>query len=146
MKKALPIILTGAAAIFLYFVSKANAAKKLKIYFRDLSTKKIPGQILPSIFVRFNINNGSNTPITVNSIVGDIFVNNNPLGSVSNFDKFTIAANSQSIYSVKIDAPITSIAQTVFNLFKKKQKFSVRFEGNVNSSGVLIPISQKLEL
>lgn len=144
MKKALPFILTGAAVLLFYFYSKGAAAKNLKVYFKDIYTKKIKGQLFPAIYARFTINNGANTPLTVNSIVGDITVNGNAFSSVSSFDKYTIAANSSSVLTLKIETPVTSVAQLVYNLLTRKEKINVRFEGTVNSTGVVMPISQSI--
>ena len=146
MKKYLPIILTGAAAIFFYFFSRTQAAKNLKIYFRDLQLKKIKGKVLPEIFARFTINNGSNTPLSINSIVGDITVNGSALSSVSQFEKMTIPANSASVLNLKIQTPALNVAQVVYSMFGKKQSVTVGFEGTVNSNGILIPISQSVKM
>ena len=73
----------GAGAVALYFWSKAQAGKNIKVYLSGVSLGR-GSNVIPDIFAKFRIVNGSNTPITLKSIVGDLFVNDKQIASVSN--------------------------------------------------------------
>jgi LEA14-like dessication related protein len=146
MRKFLPLIITAGVAIAFYFFSKGQAAKNLKIYFRNVTAKWQRGNILPTIFAQFNIVNPSNTPLTLTSIAGDILINGQVVAAVSMLDKMTIQPNSTSVLNIKIDASAVSAGQVLFNIIRNKEKVKAAFEGTVNSGGVLIPISQSVNL
>jgi LEA14-like dessication related protein len=141
MKKYLPFIVIAAGAAF-YFLSKGGAAKKLRIYFKDLNFGKSTGWKIPDVFARFRIVNPTNTALTVDSIAGDIFVNKNLLASIQNLGKVTIPANSEIIYPIKIQTSAFNVLNTVYQFIKNKEKVNIYFEGTVNSSGLALPIKQ----
>ena len=141
MKKYFPFIVIGGA-VALYFLSKAGAAKKIRVYFKDISLGKSKGLHLPDIFARFRIVNPTNTPLSVDSIAGDIYFNKNLLASVQNLSKFTIEPNSELIYPVKIETSAFSLLQTLYDYLRNKEKITISFDGTVNSSGVVIPVKQ----
>ena len=141
MKKYLPFLLFGGA-IAVYFLSKANAAKKLSVYFKDLSFGKATGFRIPDLFARFRIVNPTNTPLTIDSIAGDIYFNKSLLASVQNLSKVVIPANSEIIYPIKIEASAFGIAQTVYNYIRNRDRITVSFDGNVNSTGIVMPLKQ----
>jgi len=144
MKKSLPFIIAGAGLILFYFLSKAKAGKSLKINFFDISFGSGSGFNVPDLFVRFQIINPSRTPITIDSIVGDLIINNENFATISNVEKFTIPAQQTILYKVKVQIGVLNAFTTLYTLFKNKQKLKVTFNGNVNSSGIMIPINQTL--
>lgn len=141
MKKYFPFIIVGGA-VALYFMSKAGAAKKLRVYFKDVSFGKSKGIRIPEIFARFRLVNPTNTPMTVDSIAGDIYFNKSLLASIQNLNKITINPNSEILYPVKIETSAFSLIQTLYNYLQNREKITVSFEGTVNSSGVVIPVKQ----
>lgn len=141
MKKYFPFLIVGGA-VALYFLSQSGAAGKLRVYFKSISFGKTKGFKLPEIFAIFRIVNPTNTPLTVDSLAGDIYFNKNLLASVQNLNKVTINANSELLYSVKIESSAFSLVQTLYDFIKNKQKITVSFEGTVNSSGIVLPIKQ----
>lgn len=132
----------GAGAVALYFWSKAQAGKNIKVYLSGLSIGK--GKAIPDIFAKFRIVNGSNTPVTIQSIVGDLFVNDRQLASVSNTERFDIPGNKEVFYSVKVSPNIFTILSIVTNLIKAKQRIKVTFNGTVNTTGLVIPINETI--
>lgn len=141
MKKYFPFILVGGA-VALYFLSKSGAASKLRVYFKSVSFGKTKGFKIPEIFAIFRLVNPTNTPLSVDSLAGDIYFNKNLLASVQNLNKVTINPNSELLYSVKIESSAFSLIQTLYDYIKNKQKITVSFEGTVNSSGITLPIKQ----
>ena len=141
MKRYFPVILLAGAAV-LYFFSRGTAAKKIRVYFNDLSLGKTTGFKLPEIFARFRIVNPTNTPLSVDSIAGDIFVNKNLLASIQNLTPVSIPANSEILYPIKVNISAFNVINTVYQFIKNKQKINVYFDGTVNSSGVSFPLKQ----
>lgn len=141
MKKILPFLLIGGAAA-LYFMSKAGAAKKIKVYFKDVYFGKITGWRLPDIFARFRIVNPTNTALSITSLAGDLYFNKSQLASIQNLEKIDIPANSEIEYKIKIEGSPLQLATTLWSYFKSKQKITLSFDGSVNSGGIVIPIKQ----
>ena len=142
MKKYLPFLVIGGAAIGLYFYSKVQAAKKIKVNFKDVFFGEIKGFRIPDIYARFTITNPTNTALSVTSIAGDIYMNNEILTSLQNLEKIDIPANSEIIYKIKITTAPLQLIQALYKYFKHKQKVTFAFKGTVNSSGFVIPLDQ----
>ncbi|NDA63441.1 MAG: hypothetical protein EBX50_15585 [Chitinophagia bacterium] len=144
MSKTVKILLTvlGIGAAWYYF-SKARAGQNLRINFSGLKFGKFTGLSLP-LQLSFNIVNGSSTPITVNSIVGEVYVNGRVLSTVNNLDRFEIPANSSTVYTTLVQTSAIDAIQVVRGLIKDKKKLTVTFKGNVNSTGMMIPVEQTI--
>lgn len=142
MNKTLKLILTvgGIAAVW-YFISKARAGKNLRVNFQNLKFGKFTGLTLP-IELSFSIINGSSTPITVNSIVGEVYVNDRILSTVNNVDRFDIPGNSSVLYKTTVQTGGLDVINVVRGLIKDKKKLAVTFKGQVNSTGLMIPVEQ----
>jgi LEA14-like dessication related protein len=144
MKKYLPFVLVAAAVAY-YYVSFGSAAKKLKFYFQSIKFGPSRGFSIPPIFAVFRIVNPSNTTISIDSIAGDITINGSPLASIQNLEKFTVSARSERLFEIKIQAPITNVLSTAYQLFTTKgKKYSIAFDGTVNAAGAAIAINQTI--
>ena len=142
MKKYFPFILIAGAVAYYYF-SFGSAAKKIKVYFQSIKFGASKGFKIPPIFAVFRIVNPSNTDLTVNSVAGDILVNGSVLASIQNLQAFTIPARSEKFYDIKIEAPISNVLRTAYNLFTTKgKKYTVSFDGTVNAAGAAIAVNQ----
>lgn len=133
----------GVGAFALYFLSKAQAGKNIKVYLSGLQLSK-SNSVFPDIFAKFRIVNGSSTPVTLKSIVGDLYVNDRQIASVSNTDTFAIPANKEVFYSVKISPNVFTLLSIVTNLIKAKQRIKITFAGTINTTGVIIPINETI--
>ena len=142
--KAMYILPIAAGAAVLYFMSKAQAGKNIKVYLQGL--KFSGGGIVPNIFLNFRVVNGTSTSVSIDSLVGEVFINNKFFASVSNTDKFNIPANAETYYTVKLSPSGLSTIAIVYNLIKNKQAVTVEFSGTVNSTGALIPVRQKINI
>jgi LEA14-like dessication related protein len=145
MKRNTIIILGVVAAAGLYFFMRGKAAKRLQVAFYDLKLGEIKGLKIPDIFARFKIINPTSTPLSVNSIAGEVFLNNILFSSVSNLDKAQIPGNSETLYSVKI-TPGLSAFYALYNLIKNKKNADIVFKGTVNTTGVVLPINEAVSL
>jgi len=144
MKKYGVYITTVIGAIALYFLSKGQAAKSVKVYFNSLGLGKVKGFNLPEILAKFRIVNPTNTPLSVTSLLGDIFINDNQFASIQQTDMLDIPANKEVIYTVKVQVPAMSIVTTLLPLLKRKQKIKITYTGTINSMGILVPISDTI--
>jgi LEA14-like dessication related protein len=144
MKKYGVYIATVIGAVALYFLSKAQAGKQVKVYFNSLSLGKVKGLNLPEILAKFRIVNPTNTPLSVRSLAGDIFVNDSQFASLQQNEPLEIPANNEVIYTVKLQVPALSILTTVLPLLKSKKKIKITYTGTINSMGILIPISDTI--
>jgi LEA14-like dessication related protein len=144
MKKSSLIFTAILGAVGLFFYSRMASAKVLKIYFDSLDIGKIKGFSLPDMFAKFKIINPSNTPLSIQALAGDIYFNDQSLAYVSQTEKFTIPANQEIIYKVKITTPILSVLPVLISIIRKKQKIKLTFTGTINSSGVLIPVNNTI--
>jgi LEA14-like dessication related protein len=131
------------AAVLLYLLSKKSAANNLRVYFQTIGLKKASGLNLPTITATFRIVNPTSSTLTIDSLAGDLLVNNKLLSTLQNNEKFTVAAKSESLYTVNIKTPIFNALTTVIQLLKAKTKnIKVDFVGTANSGGILIPIDE----
>jgi len=139
----------GAAVLItgLYLFSKSNAGKKLNVVFRGIGFKK-SGGILPTIVANVALQNPTNTPLTFNSIVGNLYINDKFLGDVSQFGKSTVLPNSEQLYSLNLRAGAAGVVQTVYSLWlnRKSLKVVARFDANVNVDGFIIPINETVNV
>jgi len=143
MKKQ--ILFIGIGAIILYLLSKKSAAKNLLVYFQTLSVKKSGGLNFPTIQAVFRLVNPSSSPLTIDTIAGDIMVNDKLFSTLAQVNPITIAANSETLYSVNIKTPIFNALTTLVQLIRNKTKhIKIDFKGTANSGGILLPINDTI--
>jgi LEA14-like dessication related protein len=144
MKKYIPFIaVLGVSAIY-FFMSKAKAVKSLKVYFQTLKFDKVTGFRIPPIYAVFRIVNPTDTSLSVDSIAGNVTVNNKLLATIQNLNKIEIAGRSEILYPIKIQAPVLSTAFTILDLIKTPGKMKVAFDGTVNAGNVTIDVEQSI--
>lgn len=146
MKRNTLIILGVIAAAGLYFFTRGKAAKKLQVFFNDLKLGEIKGLKIPDIYARFKVINPTNTDLSVTSIAGSIYLNGKLLTTVSNLERQTIPANTETLYSVKVVTPALNAAYALYNLIKNRKDAEIEFKGTVNTTGVVIPIDESVNV
>lgn len=142
MKKYFPYIF-GAAAIgaLYYFMRLKKASDTIKVFLSGISIAKPSGLALPTLVLKFTIQNPTNVPVNVLGITGDVYANNNFLANVSNLNKVIIQPNAETIYPVEVKASLFDAASTVLSLLKKDSGLTVTAEMNVNVDDILYPVS-----
>lgn len=142
MNKNIKLLIgVGIFGAILYYFSKARAGQNLRVSFFGIKFGKLRGFNLP-IEAKFRLINGSNTPVTINSIVGELRVNGKQLSTVSQVQPFDVAGNSDTIYTVNVQTGAFDVINIVRDFIKRKQKLVVEFDGIVNSTGIMIPVQQ----
>ena len=142
-RKLIAPLLLSAGVIYAFFLyGKTTAAKSLKILFQNIKLEKSTGLNLPTLLVNFKIINPSSTPLRIESIVGDLFINNKLLSTISQTLPVTIPANNVTVYSIKMETGIVQAVATLLQLIKQKKGLTLTFKGQANSTGFMIPIQQ----
>lgn len=128
-------------AVFLY--GKTTAAKNLRVLFQGIKFQKPSGANFP-ILLGLKFVNPSSSPIKINSIVGDLFINGHLFNTVTQTNSITIPGNDTVTRTVRIETGLLQAISTVAQLIREKKKFTVTFKGVANSTGFMIPIEQTL--
>lgn len=102
---------------------------------------KKSGGIIPDFYARFRIVNPTNTPVTVKSITGQLYLNKKLLADIQQLTSTTISANEEIEFEIRIKPSAYTALVALYNIVKKKEKLTLNFEGNVNSSGFVLPVS-----
>lgn len=126
------------------YIAKANAGKKIKVNFHTLKLLASSGLNLPTIQAIFSLQNPTSQQITINSLVGTIYVNGQELSNVTSFSKITIPGNNEIFLPINIKTGIISAVKNVIALLKKKNKITVSFKGTVNAENFTIPIAETI--
>jgi LEA14-like dessication related protein len=146
MKRNALIIGGIIAAVAAFYFFRIKAAKKLQVYFKDITVGNITGLKIPDIFARFRIINPTDTALDVKSVAGSIYLNGKLLTSINNLQKQTIAPNSEDIYSLKIVTPPLNLVLAIVSLIRNKKTAEITFEGVVNTSGFAIPVKESVNV
>ena len=143
-----------AAGVVLYLMSKKSTAKNLKVLLSNVDFAKQKGLNLPRLILQFRLINPTNQQLTLNALTGDLYINEKLYSTINSLQETTIPANSELMYNVNVDTPIIQSLTSLILFFKERlrnkkagkpqDKLNVQFKGNVNSGGIIIPISQTL--
>ena len=141
MDKKLFFAVAGGAVLWWYLANKKKAAGLLNI---DLSAVGISssGGFIPNVKLTFKASNPTNTPITVKSILGNVFVNDTQIATVSDFTGFTIPANGSTEFSTIVAPNIAGALSSVTSLLSSGA--NITFSGTVNAEGLTVPITKTL--
>ena len=91
--------------------------------------------------------NPSNQSATINSIVGELYVNNKFLGNVTSFTSQKILPKASSNVSFTIKPSLLSALPIIKSiLYNKSKGYSFTFKGNANVDGIVIPIETSYNL
>jgi LEA14-like dessication related protein len=104
---------------------------------------KFTGLSLP-ILANFRIINPTNTPLKIENITGDIFINGKLISTVTQLTPFNIAGNSEIVYPVNVQTGLMDAINVVRQFIRERKKFTVTFKGSANSTGILIPIENTI--
>lgn len=139
-------IVGGVALLGLYFLMRGKAAKRLQIFFKDIRVGEIKGLKIPDIFARFRVVNPTSTPLSVDSIAGQIYLNGKLFTSVQNLNKTNIPGNTETVYEVKVSTPGISAGLAILDLIRNKKNAEFEFKGTINTTGVILPINESVNV
>lgn len=130
MKKLLLILIPGAILFYLY--------NRSKLQFKIQGFKFSP---FPAVVIR--LMNTTPIPAYINSILIDISLNTDVIGSVSNFNQITIPANSKIDTELKIDLNAIGLTALGYRWLQAANRKSINlaFNGTINLDNLAIPVT-----
>lgn len=136
-----PLLLVAGVAIF-YFSRLGVAATNLKVNLRNVSLRRGSGISLPKIVLDFLIQNVTNQPIFLRSLVGDIYINGNYFANVSNFNELQITPRSAINYPVEVQINFLDFIPLLKELAFPvgKRKLIVKGKLTLNANNLIIPL------
>ena len=136
MKKIL--IFTGLAILAYQIYRRIEAFKNLNISLQSVSFEN--NILAPVIILKLALQNNSDVKANLQSITGNVYINNSTLvATVLNSKPTVIEANTVTY----VDVPVTSFLPAVLNtisVFLNRQLNSVTFNGQAMVDGILFPI------
>lgn len=141
-KALIPIIIIAGIAA-LYFIGKSRLMK-LKVLFRGF---KVTGKIwAPKFNIKFGLQNPTSETANLESIVGEVYANGKVIANVSTFQPLTIKANNETPLNLIAEPVGISIAKTVIEFIKTKNKLNIDFKGSATVDNIVYPINESLSL
>lgn len=110
----------------------------------DVNIANVDLSGFPNVQVVLSVQNVTNTPLTVNSVAGNLAVNNVPLGSLSSTIPVTLAPNQITMVTINFSASMVNLPNaiaTVINQLGGSLAFNVTGEANVQGIPVPVPIN-----
>lgn len=139
-KKYLPIILGGGLVAY-YFYKLKSAGDNIKVNLSSISVQKGKGFSLPYLMLKFNVQNITSAIVSINGIVGDIYLNDQYFANVSNLNKVLVPRNGSVIYEVKVQAGLLDVVSNLKAFLKdKKKKLVISADLKMNINDIIIPI------
>ena len=84
-----------------------------------------------------DIYNPTPVALTINSLVGDIYINNHFIGTLQNYTAQTIDSYRASRITASISVPTISLAARLVQILQDKStEYSLRYRGNMVVEGV----------
>jgi hypothetical protein len=144
MKRSIPIFLAVFGVLGLYLLKKINMASKL-VY--SLRTVEIAGSILkPTIKLKLNVENKVNASATINSINGQLFINNTFVGTIDQNVDQTIDPQTISDIVIIIDTSLDQIFELLASVkISTIKNVDLRFDGFLKVDNINLPLNFKYE-
>jgi LEA14-like dessication related protein len=98
------------------------------------------------VYVRMGILNPTNAQITISSILGSLFLNNNEVATVETFSKLLVSPNAKTSLNLTMKPTLYGIFTSLKSIFSKKdskevfKNYKVKFVGTANANGVNLPL------
>jgi hypothetical protein len=144
MKLGNYIAIGGAIAAIMWVNSRKNLLISTVFTLKGVS---VGGSLLnPQLTIQLAAINTSKNSQDINSIIGQIFLNDTILiGNVYQPVKQTIAANATSVIELPVNVKLAGVLDTISQLISRKNgKFS--FVGTINVFGINVPVNQSYTL
>lgn len=128
------VLLAGAAG--LYFWNLSKAASNLIYYPGSVTGFRLDG-ISPIIEVTLIVQNTNNVSFSLNSMAGNVLLNDTVVGNIANFTRVEIPGNSQvPIPITLILQPIALVGDIISIITGGVGKKDLRIHGTVNANGI----------
>ncbi len=124
---------------------KVQDADKLSVDIDSADTQASRG-ILPNIRVTLLVKNPTGSTIKINSIKGDLFINNVKVGYIHDFVPVTIVANSATKLPIVFVPEYLNAMDIVTTLVINSLNAPVTFNGTIIADSFTIPITKTFKL
>lgn len=141
--KFIGLLLVGSGVY--YFYSKSIAAKSLSVNLSSVSLNPITFGNAPTLNVSFSILNPSNFALNVNSLKGNLYINNNFIGNVTNSIVTKLPAHTSTTYTVLVTVSVLDIFNSILDIIRNGTGFTAKFDGTVNGEGLNFPVQQQIQ-
>jgi len=141
------ILVVGAIGLAAWYLLQQKKAIEILSYFIASVGLSFEG-VQPVLSLNVGVQNVSNSNFTLNSFVGTLTANGNVLGTASSFVPVYIAANSQSVFTLKIRLNLLGITADIVNILNGQTGLQQKIElkGYVNASGIVAPVDLNYEI
>jgi hypothetical protein len=132
----LPFILIGGALAY-YFATRASTINSLNIVPRGIAFEGGAANVV------LGVQNPTSTGLTFGSLAGTLYVQDRPLGNVSNFTSQYLAANTETRVTVRVAPSLLGIAAGLMDLVEGNEPagISARLQGTANIDNVPLPLN-----
>jgi LEA14-like dessication related protein len=140
----LPIILVGGAAA-IYFLGLGRTGANLQFLFRNIRLSG--GSIIqPNIIITIGVQNPTNNPVTINSIVGTLNYQGQNFANFSSFERTTIKANSETLINITAIPNFTGVVTILKEVILNKQKGAIiNMKATANINNIAFPINSSFQ-
>ena len=137
-----PLLIVGLVTAGIYAFNKlqtAGTAGRLNYRIQKLD---IDLQLLTcTIYVDIGIQNATSNEFVINSYSGTLYLNNQYLGTLSNFSATRIQANSETPYRVACMISTLAIPGQVLSLIQNYSGINAKIAGTINVDNTAVPLT-----
>jgi hypothetical protein len=142
--KNLLLISGGVLGLIAYrLYVKARAAEGFNVDIVGVENLKVSSSLVTFVLV-LSLTNPSNEFYTVNSISGDFFLNDSPIGSVEAYEVFEIKKGLNRV-AFNVSLPISSAAKAL-EIFASSAAKTISFKGKINLHGLAVPVKSSFDI
>lgn len=133
----------GVAGLLLVMAKKAKQYyDKLQVRFAGFSIDELLLTGNTTVTFSMDIYNPTPVDLTVNSLMGDVYLNNHYVGVLSNNNEQVIAAYSASRMQATMSVSTGRLAASLVKLLQSKAtNVTIRYNGNIVVAGVSLPLN-----
>lgn len=146
MSKKKNLILLAGAGVAYWYYKKYEAAKVINYNIASVALN-FQG-VFPILKIILNVQNVSNQSIMINSMAGNLYINNTNVGTVSNFQETIIKGNSQTPYEITVKLNLLGVVSDLVSLITNGtgNAQTLQLVVNANVEGMIIPVNAKYQI
>lgn len=132
----------GVAGLLLVMKKAKQYYNKLQVRFAGFTIDELILTGNTTITFSLDIYNPTPVDLTVNSLMGDVYVNNHYVGVLSNNNNQVITAYSASRMQATMTVSTAKLASSLVNLLRSNtSNVTIRYNGNIVVAGVNLPLN-----
>jgi LEA14-like dessication related protein len=139
MNPLLAIGLIGAGLIVFNRLQTAGSAERLKYVFKNIKAE-FQSAFVVQVNIDIEIQNPTSNSFVIQSMAGDLSLNGQYLGNVSNFTATQITGNSATPYRVSVQLSTLSMSANLVSLLTNFSGVTAKIDGTINVDNLGVPI------